>query len=616
MNRKTRLYFVLLAGIFHLPYFPAAQGIQVHDESTKIAGQLSLQSNLGNIPGRKIISLNGKWQAIIDPADFGIGSWAAIWKDQQPKGKTDFFEYSFEGGTVLDVPGDFNSQMPELNFYESTVWYKKKFSYKKDVQEKLFIHFAGVNYIADVFLNNEKIGSHEGGFTAFQFELTGKVKEGENSIIVRVNNQRVKDGIPSLGFDWFNYGGITREVNLVATPLSYIEDYFFQLKKGSNNEVEGWVQLGGLNKSQSINIRVPEAKINFKTTTGNNGRAAFSFPVKLNLWTPENPTLYPVKFASETDSIIELIGFRNITVKGTEILLNNKPVFLKGISFHEEIPQRKGRAYTEADALQLLTWTKELGCNFVRLAHYPQNEYIVRMADKIGLMVWEEIPVYQGIDFGNAVMQNKMNSMLTEMVNRDKNRCGIIIWSMSNETSPGKARNTAIINMAAFTRTIDPTRLIASAFNRVNYSGNTVAIEDTLSKYLDVLSVNEYLGWYKAWPSGPADVVWKSAFNKPLIMSEFGGEALYGHHGPADTASSWSEEYQEQLYKDQVAMLKNIPFLRGTCPWILVDFRSPRRLHPTLQDGQSGMWNRKGLLSDKGYKKKAWYIMEAYYRSQ
>jgi beta-glucuronidase len=565
---------------------------------------------LANIPGRKITTLNGKWQAIIDQSDIGNG-WLAIWKDQHAKGKTDFFEYSFDGGTVLDVPGDFNSQIAELNYYEGTVWYKKKFTYKKDASKKLFIHFGAVNYIADVFLNNEKIGSHEGGFTPFQFELTDRAKEGENSIIIRVNSQRIKDGIPSLGFDWFNYGGITRDVNLVETPASYIEDYFIQLKKGTTGEIEGWIQLAGEKMVQQVNIQIPGAKINFKTTTGTDGKAMFHFPAKLNLWSPSDPTLYTVKINSETDSITESIGFRNIEVKGTDILLNGKPVFLKGVNIHEEIPQRKSRAYSETDAMQLLGWAKELGCNFVRLAHYPHNEYIVRLADKLGLMIWSEIPVYQGIAFADTMMQAKMNTMLTEMISRDKNRCGIIIWSMSNETAPGKARNTAIINMARYARRLDPTRLIASAFDRNDYSGNTVTIYDTLSKYLDVLSVNEYLGWYKPWPSAPADVVWKSDFNKPLIMSEFGGEALYGNHGPADTASSWSEEYQEQIYRDQLAMFKKIPFLKGTCPWILADFRSPRRLHPIFQNG----WNRKGLLSDKGFKKKAWYVMEAFYRS-
>jgi beta-glucuronidase len=169
--------------------------------------------------------------------------------------------------------------------------------------------------------------------------------------------------------------------------------------------------------------------------------------------------------------------------------------------------------------------------------------------------------------------------------------------------------------MAAFTRQQDPTRLIASAFDHISYSGNTVTIDDTLSNYLDVMSVNEYLGWYRPWPTRPEEMVWKSSFNKPLIMSEFGAEALYGHHGSKDTASSWSEEYQEQVYKDQVKMFQKIPFLKGTCPWILVDFRSPNRLHPIYQDGQKLMWNRKGLLGDKGLKKKAWFVMKEYYRT-
>jgi len=285
-------------------------------------------------------------------------------------------------------------------------------------------------------------------------------------------------------------------------------------------------------------------------------------------------------------------------------------VFLKGVSFHEEISQRKGRAYSESDALQLLTWAKELGCNFVRLAHYPQNEHTIRMAERLGLMMWEEIPVYQGIDFASIQMQSKMNNMLREMIARDKNRCGIIIWSMSNETVPGKYRNACISNMAKLSRSIDPTRLVSSAFDHLKYEGNKITIDDTLGRSLDVLAVNEYIGWYKPWPAAPGLVEWKSDFNKPLIMSEFGGEALYGNHGSADTASSWSEEYQEQLYKDQITMLRHIPFLRGTCPWVLVDFLSPRRLHPVYQNG----WNRKGLLSDQGFKKKAWYVMQKFYK--
>lgn len=570
---------------------------------------LSAQTFVTNVLNRQQTSLNGKWQVIIDPVDFGIGSWAAIYKDKKPSGKTDFYEYSFEGGPVFDVPGDFNSQLPELKYYESTVWYKKTFIYRNRLKNRFLLYFDAVNYKTDVFLNSEKIGSHEGGFTPFQFDITEKVKEGENSVIVRVNNERQKDGVPSLGYDWLNYGGITRDVRLIEVPHTYIDDYFIQLQKNNLNVIKGYVKLSGAIKPQKVKIQIPEAKIEFESTTDAEGLMNFQIPAKLTLWTPDIPKLYKIKVSCETDTLSDEIGFRTIETKGTDILLNGKPVFLKGVNFHEEMPQRKGRAYSEADALVLLTWAKELGCNFIRTAHYPQNEYIVRLAERMGLMIWEEIPVFQSISFGNAQTRELMNNQLKEMLRRDKNRCSIVIWSMSNETSPGKERTKAISALADLCRSIDNTRLLSSAFNNVKYDGKKVIIEDTLINSLDVIGVNEYIGWYKKWPNTPGDVEWVSDFNKPLIISEFGGEALYGNHGPADIASSWSEEFQERLFKDQVAMFKKIPFLRGCCPWILADFQSTRRLHPLYQNG----WNRKGLLSDKGNKKKAWFVMKEFY---
>lgn len=567
------------------------------------------QTAMTNIAGRKNSSLNGQWQIIIDP--YNIGDMQSFWKEKKVTGKTDFVEYAFTDITRLNVPGDFNSQMPELNYYENTIWYKKTFEYKTG-DKRLFLHFGAVNYKADVYLNGQKIGSHEGGFTPFQFEITNLVKEGTNAVIVRVNNARLTDAIPALGYDWFNYGGITREVNLIETPQSFIEDYLVQLQKGSLDKIAGWVKLDGPKASQKVHIQIPELRVDQLVTTDADGKAFFSFPLKCQLWTPESPKLYDVKLVAETDTVNEAIGFRSIEVKGTDILLNGKPVFLKGINFHEEIPQRKGRAYSAADALQLLTSAKELGCNFIRTAHYPQNEYIVRMAEKMGFMIWEEIPVWQKIAFADTTILRKIKFMLQETVKRDKNRCGIIIWSMSNETTPGKNRDSVIASVADYCRSLDDTRLISSAFNHVKYVHDTLIINDTLSKKLDVLAVNEYLGWYNAWPSKNGAVVFKSDFNKPLIITEFGAEALYGNHGPADVAGLWSEEYQEQLYKDQIKMFKNISFLRGVCPWILNDFRAPGRLNPFFQNG----WNRKGLISDQGFKKKAWYVLKKYYQQQ
>jgi len=576
-----------------------------------LRGVAATEISMINVPGREAISLNGKWNVIIDPADAGAGSWAAIYKDRQVQGKTDFVEYSFENGPVLDVPGDFNSQSPELNFFESSVWYKKVISFSPKPNTRTFLHFGAVNYKSDVYLNGEYLGSHEGGFTPFQFEVTGKLKTGENGLIVRANNKRFPNGIPAVGYDWHNYGGITRDVTLIQTPDTFVRDYFIQLEKGSARNVAGWLRLDGPRREQTVHLRIPEAGINQTVRTDGDGFVRFSFPATLELWSPANPKLYQVEVAAETDRVEERIGFRTIEVKGKDILLNGKSIFLKGVSIHEENPMRRARAYSESDALVLLTWAKELGCNFVRLAHYPQNEHTVRLAEQMGFLLWEEVPVYQGIDFADPKMQDKMEGMLREMIQRDKNRCAIALWSLSNETSPGPDRNASLTKMANLSRSLDPTRLVASAFNHWRTEGAVMTIDDPLSEALDVVSINEYIGWYKPWPNGPSKVEWRMSFDKPLLISEFGAEALYGNHGPSDVASSWSEEYQEQFYKDQVAMFPTMPDLRGVCPWILVDFRSPGRMHPKYQNG----WNRKGLLSDRGEKKKAWYIMKSYYDS-
>jgi beta-glucuronidase len=592
------------AGLFHFLFISFILLIQ---------DTICAQTAMTNIAGRKIIPLNGKWKMIIDAFDAGSGNWLAFYKDRKPSGNKDFVEYSFDGGPSLNVPGDFNSQLPELNYFESSVWYKKKFSYTKNTGKRLFIHFGAVNYKAEVYLNSTKIGEHEGGFTPFQFEITNLVKDGENSVIVKANNARVKDGIPGIGFDWFNYGGITRDVNLIETPGTFIEDYLIQCKKNDPKIIAGFVKLNGDKAKQQIIIQLPEYKISQAFSPDDKGMVTFQFPVKvLKLWSPENPERSLIKISCQTDSINEEIGFRTIQVKGTDIVLNGKPVFLKGVNIHEEIPQRKARAYSEEDAMILLNWAKELGCNFVRLAHYPHNENTIRLAEKMGLMVWEEIPVYQGIDFANPAMIDKIERMMEEMIRRDRNRCNVIIWSLSNETNPGKDRNKVLTDLIIKAKLVDSTRLIASAFHNTRQSNDSLFIEDELNSLLDVISINEYYGWYKTWPKTPGEMVWISKFNKPLIMSEFGGEALYGNEeGKKDIASTWSEEYQEQIFIDQFKMLKAIPFLRGTCPWILADFRSPGRNHPKYQNG----WNRKGLLSDRGDKKKAWYIVNNFYKN-
>jgi beta-glucuronidase len=511
------------------------------------------------------------------------------------------------------VPGDFNTQLPEFTFEEGTVWYKKSFAYHLIPHRRLFLYFGAVNYRADVYLNGKKLGFHEGGFTPFQFELTDSIREGENAIVVKVNNQRQKDGLPAMGFDWFNYGGITRSVVLIETGPSFIEDYFIQLKKHSDNEVLGWVRLAGTHTREAIRIRIPELNLDYKTVSDTNGMAVVHFKTKFGLWSPSTPKLYKVFIQSPSDSVSDNIGFRNIEVSGTSILLNGKPIFLKAVNIHEEAPFKAARGYSEKDAQTLLDWAKELGCNLVRLAHYPHNENMVRLAEKMGIMVWDEIPVYQNIAFDSPGLMQKMDLMMKEMIRRDRNRCAVVVWSLSNETWPSLPNRTeALVEISNRCHAQDSTRLITSVINDQRYENQTMHVWDTLYKYFDIMAINEYLGWYVPWQGKPADTKWQYVYQKPVFISEFGGEAKFGNQtGAADEANSWREEYQEQIYKDQIDMFRTMPNLAGVCAWILVDYRSPVRMQPVFQNG----YNRKGLLSEKGEKKKAWFVLNHFYAS-
>ncbi|PYS63750.1 MAG: beta-glucuronidase, partial [Acidobacteria bacterium] len=529
-------------------------------------------------------------------------------KDAKPKNKSDLIEYNFDTSEALKVPGDWNTQQERLLFYEGTIWYKKSFDYQRKENTRLFVYFGAVNYLADVYLNGEKIGRHEGGFTPFNFEVTNLVRDKSNSLIVKVDNKRRRDAVPTLSTDWWNYGGLTREVKLVETPATFVQDYFIQLQKGSRERISGWVKLNGNKPNQRVGVRIPEARISKSFTTDANGYAEISFNADLVLWSPDNPKLYEVVVEAETDRVQDQIGFRSLETRGPEILLNGRPIFLRGVSIHEEAPFRGGRAYSREDALTLLGWAKELGCNFVRLAHYPHNEFMTREADRLGIMVWSEIPVYWTILWENSATLENAQNQLTEMIARDKNRAAIIIWSMANETPVGDARLSFLKKLVEHARSLDPGRLISAAMERHYIDDKTEMIDDPLGEYLDVLGCNEYVGWYDGLPEKADRLEWKTKYQKPLIMSEFGGSALYGNHG--DALTRWTEEYQENLYQHQVNMLKRISFLRGTCPWILMDFRSPRRPLTGIQD----FHNRKGLISDRGEKKKAFYVMQKYYR--
>ena len=547
-----------------------------------------------NVMGYESQSLNGAWNYIVDVQEEGYYDYRmnptrwGFFQNAKPQKPEDLIEYDFDKSPTMQIPSDWNTQDEKLFFYEGTVWFYKQFRVDSSAfrGNRALLYFGAVNYDAHVYVNGQHVGHHIGGFTPFNYDVTDLLKDGENNVIVKVDNKRHAEDVPTQIFDWWNYGGITRDVKL--------------------NKAEA---------GQQVTLSIPELKIEKSFTTDADGKVNSQFSIvnsqlkKFQLWSPENPKLYQVKISMGANTVSDEIGFRTIETRDKQILLNGKPIFLKGISIHNEKPNGGGRANSVEDARTLLSWAKELGCNFVRLAHYPHHEEMVREAEKMGILVWSEIPVYWTIAWKNPKTYENAKNQLTDMISRDHNRANIIIWSIANETPHSPERDTFLGNLAQYARTLDNTRLISMAMEVTGASNYVNRLNDNMNKYVDVVSFNQYIGWYRDVNDAPK-MKWEIPYNKPVIISEFGGGARYGLHGPKN--QRWTEEFQENLYIENCAMLDKIDGLAGTTPWILKDFRSPRRVLPGVQD----YYNRKGLFSDKGEKKKAFYVLKKWYEGK
>ena len=557
-----------------------------------------------NIDARNFNNLDGRWHYIVDPYETGNN---AFYQNKQQQSKSDLIEYDFAKSPALNVPGDWNSQDDKLLYYEGTVWYEHDFNVSPKPGKRYFLYFKSVNYEASVYVNGKEAGEHKGGFTPFQFDVTSLLHDGNNFVVVKANNKRRKENVPTENFDWWNYGGITGDVMLAELPGTFISDYKIQLAKSDNKHINGFVQLKGPQLLQTITVSIPEENIHTTVTSNDSGYASINITTKnLHYWSPEDPKLYNVIITNADDTVKDKIGFRTVETKGKDILLNGKPVFLRGICMHDEDPFIPGRPRNESECRMMLTWAKELNCNFIRLAHYPHNEAESRLADSMGILLWEEVPVYWSIDWENPSTYDIAQHQLSELIARDKNRASVMVWSIGNETPATEAREKFMEALADHAHMLDDTRLVSAALlGHIN--NNVFHLDDPLGKKLDVVSFNEYLGWYSGLPQDISKYSFKIDYDKPIIITETGGGALAGFHADAETR--FSEEFQEAIYINQVKLIKGIDGLRGITPWILVDFRSPKRMNPTYQD----YWNRKGLISETGQKKKAFYVLKSFY---
>lgn len=626
-----------------------------------------------NVTDRSKQSLNGTWNIVVDEHQMGERAFLGGPYYARPERSTgmELVEFKFDERRTLQVPGDWNSQDDKLFRYRGVVWYEREFELKKEAGKRYFLHFDGVNYDTKVFVNGEGLGKHRGGYVAFNFDATDLLKDGNNFVVVRVDANLDASTIPTKDTsDFFKYGGITRDVNLVSVPDTFIRQYQLSLSDRGTGQIDGFVQLDGTNGAQSVTVSIPEAGISETVSTNENGYADISFNADLILWSPENPKLYDVTLSSSSDEVSDRIGFRTIETDGKKILLNGKPVYFRGISMHDESTLKPGVAYDEADARAQLGLIKEMNGNYVRLSHYPHNEYAVRMADEMGVMVWSEIPIVSNIDWTNDDTRAVAKTQISDNIRRDLNRASVVMWSIGNETFPQSAERLSFLKMLADTaREEDKSdRLIAAALvgdaakefgevmkrlaaqmlqdptiddaaktqiqgmvDQMNFDVDEalsmeieVMLEDKLGDIVDVIGYNEYFGWYYSSWLGSAfpvsegkvrehmfmlmdDIRFKNAFGKPIIISEFGAGAKYGNR--SEEALLWSEDYQAKVYEAQTSMLSKSEYVQGMSPWILKDFKSAMRNLNGVQD----IYNRKGVVSEKGEKKLAFSVLQDFY---
>lgn len=574
------------------------------------------------------IDLSGPWHYSIDPfrsglagfhgeaPDIGQQRWrevdvrAAMAKDSRV-----LYEFDLARSPLTTLPSSWLTEAPELRHYQGLMWYQRTFAAPAARHGRYFLRFGAANYATRVYLNGQEVGRHEGGFTPFAFDVTKRLRDGENQITVGVDSEASEATVPPPVTDWENYGGITRAVRLIGVPDTYVDDAWVRLTRDGRLSVD--VHLDGEQAAnRPVRLSVAALGLDWAGVTDAHGdwHLAMTAPRALVRWSPEHPRLYDVAITAGDDRWHDRIGFRTIAVRGHDILLNGKPIFLRGISMHEEeLGAEPTRAMTPAAARALLTEIKDgLHGNYVRLAHYPHSEVTLRLADEIGLLVWSEVPVYWRVAWSNPDTLARARTMLAENILRDRNRAAVAIWSVANETPVTDARNAFLRTLVAHVRRLDDTRLVSAALlvDRSDAGGHPVmTLADPLAAAVDVLAINTYNGWYT--PDRLTDMAaseWRVPGDKPLVFSEFGADARAGFHDPAN-GQKFSEEFQADYYRATLAMADTLPTLRGMSPWILKDFRSPRRQNPDFQQG----WNRKGLLSETGQRKQAFDVLASYY---
>ena len=548
---------------------------------------------------RQVIGLDGFWDFLPDAQDQGVRQG---WRQ------------GLRGARAIAVPGSWNDQFDDLRDFCGTAWYQTRFELPRDfaANRSVWIRFGSVTYLADVWLNGELLGRHEGGNLPFQFEVSEKLHE-DNLLIVRVDAGLAPDRVPPgnvphdpkdtfsnepyppASYDFFPFSGIHRPVLLYSTPKEAISD--LTVRTGING-AEGRVRIRVETSATHpalvrLALQGHGADVRAESQTVDGAADAELRVPAAALWEPEHPNLYQLtaellREGDVRDRYTLRIGIRTVEVRGESLLLNGKPVYLKGFGRHEDFPVA-GRGLVPPVVIKdyaLMSW---LGANSFRTSHYPYSEQMMDMADRLGFLVIAETPSV-GLFFAEDGLNRRQElcgRYVRELIARDKNHPSVVMWSLANEPhSTRPAARQFFRELYDVAKSLDQTRPATV----VNLAG---VWEDSF-EFLDVVCVNRYYGWYSE-PGRLAEGVarlsaeldrLRDAFHKPVIVAEFGADAVAGHH--ALPPEMFSEEYQAEMISRYHDLFRTKPYVVGEHVWNLCDFKT----------GQGT--NRVGALNLKG----------------
>ncbi|MBL7729007.1 MAG: hypothetical protein JNM68_15025, partial [Dinghuibacter sp.] len=470
--------------------------------------------------------------------------------------------------------------------------------------QKVYLRVGSANYAAKVWVNGRPIGKHEGGHLPFAFDITREVRlNAANRITIQTENllsaERVPTGsagggsmynnFPKTNYDFFPYGGLQRAVWLYSTPVNAITDV--TIKTGINGDV-GIVNIkikkeGGIRGGKAIlGDGKMRAEANF-TFAGSEAEISINIP-GARFWSPADPYLYQLEVNTGGDVYRSQVGIRTVAVTGKQLLLNGKPVFLKGFGKHEDFPVF-GRGAAQPVMVKDYSLLKWVGANSFRTSHYPYDEEYMNMADREGILIIDETPAV-GLFFDEHTSQAEERKktcvrQVEEMIQRDKNHPSVIMWSLANEplprginTEPGK--KTAKDEFAL--------RFFKDLFDIARKADDTrpvtlVALGGSPDEWLapaDVICINRYYGWYSQPGeialgvklfSAELDDLYKK-FNKPVFVTEFGADTYPGMH--AEQPEMFTEEYQQEFIKAYLDVGDSKDFVIGMHIWAFSDFKT------------------------------------------